>query len=601
MAEKPVYDESKIQTLDALSHIRLRPGMYIGRLGNGSNPNDGIYVLLKEVVDNGIDEFIMGHGSKIEITVDNDEKFKVRDYGRGIPLGKVVDCVSKINTGAKYNTEVFQFSVGLNGIGTKAVNALSSHFRVRSVRDGKFKEAVFAEGILQSEKDGKTSDPDGTEVEFTPSRQVFPKYRVDQAFLDRRMWNYAYLNRGLTLILNGQKYHSRGGLKDFVEREVGGEKLYELVHFRDERIEFCFTHTSNYGDTYHSYVNGQYTNDGGTHQSAFKEGIAKGVNDYANKKEPFDANDIREGLFGAIAVKVSEPMFESQTKNKLANPEIRADIVQKVKDFVCDFLHKNKPVAERLLEKIAVNEKMRKGIQELKKLAKETSRKTALKIPKLRDCKHHFDDGTSLGAESMLFITEGDSATGPMMGSRNVLTQALFPLKGKPLNSHGMQREFVYKNEELYYVMKAIGIEDSLDNLRYGKVVIATDADDDGMHIRNLMLTYFLTFFEPLVTNGHLYLLETPLFRVRNTKETIYCYDEEEKEKACAKIGKAAEITRFKGLGEISPKEFGQFIGPDMRLIPVTIDTMSEVPHLLEFFMGKNTPRRKDFIMGNLL
>ncbi len=599
MAEKPVYDESKIQTLDALSHIRLRPGMYIGRLGNGSNPNDGIYVLLKEVVDNAIDEFIMGHGSKVEITVENDEKFKVRDYGRGIPLGKVVDCVSKINTGAKYNTEVFQFSVGLNGIGTKAVNALSSHFKVRSYRDGKFKEAVFVEGVLASEKDGKTNEPDGTEVEFIPSRQVFPKYRVDQAFLDKRMWNYAYLNRGLTLILNGQKFHSRGGLKDFVDREVGDEKLYELIHFRDDRIEFCITHTTNYGETYHSFVNGQYTNDGGTHQSAFKEGITKGVNEYANKS--FDGNDVREGVFGTIAVKVSEPMFESQTKNKLANPEIRADIVAKVKDFICDFLHKNKPIAERLLEKITVNEKMRKGIQDLKKLAKDSARKTALKIPKLRDCKNHFNDGSTLGNESSLFLTEGDSATGSMMSSRNVLTQALFPLRGKPLNSHGMQREFVYKNEELYYVMKAVGIEDSMDNLRYAKVVLATDADQDGLHIRNLLLTYFLTFFEPLVTNGHLYILETPLFRVRNSKETIYCYDEEEKDKACAKIGKSAEITRFKGLGEISPQEFGQFIGPDMRLIPVTIDTMSEVPQLLEFYMGKNTPRRKDFIMGNLL
>jgi len=597
--KKPVYDESKIKTLNALDHIRLRPGMYIGRLGNGNNPHDGIYILLKEVVDNGIDEYIMGHGDKLEINVEEDV-FTVRDYGRGIPLGKLVDCVSKINTGAKYNSDVFQFSVGLNGVGTKAVNALSEDFQVKSFRDGKFKEATFKEGVIVNEKDGKTDEPNGTLVCFKPSREIFPKkLKVDMGFLKKRMSNYSYLNRGLSLFLNGEKFYSRNGLLDFIKREVDEEKLYDIIHYRDKLLEFGFVHTTDYGETHNSFVNGQFTNDGGTHLSAFREGILKGINEYSGKN--FDGRDVREGVFGAVAVKVMEPVFESQTKNKLANTEIRSDIIKKVKEFVSDHLHKNKDVADRILDKITINEKMRKNIQDIKKASKDKAKKTALKIPKLRDCKHHFNDGTTLGEESMVFLTEGDSATGSMISSRNVMTQALFPLRGKPLNVFGSKIETIYKNEELYFIMKALDIEDGIGGLKYNKVIIATDADQDGLHIRNLLLTYFLTFFENLVANGHLYILETPIYRVRTKKETVYCYTEDEKDEAVTRLGKASEITRFKGLGEISPNEFGQFIGEDMRLVKVTVDRRSEVPELLQFFMGKNTPVRKNFIMEHLI
>ena len=597
--KKPVYDESKVTTLSSLEHIRLRPGMYIGRLGNGSNAHDGIYVLLKEVIDNSIDEFIMGHGKTIEVALD-EKKFSVRDYGRGIPLGKLVDCVSQINTGAKYNTDVFQFSVGLNGVGTKAVNALSSYFKAKAIRDGKFKEAIFVNGVLQSEKEGACNEENGTYVEFISSDEIFPKnYKINEEFINKRLWNYAYLNRGLTLKFNGQRFYSRNGLLDFLVKQVDEEKLYEVVYHRTERLEFGFCHTANYGETIFSFVNGQYTNDGGTHQSAFREGLLKGVNEYAKKS--FQAPDVRDGIFGAISIKVNEPIFESQTKNKLANTEIRSQIISKIKNFIVDFLHKNKEIADRLLEKITANEKMRKNIADLKKHSKDKAKKAALKIPKLRDCKHHLCDGTSLGEESMIFLTEGDSATGSMVSCRNVLTQALFPLRGKPLNVFNSKRETIYKNEELYYIMKALDIEDDLETLRYNKVIIATDADQDGLHIRNLLLTFFLTYFENLITNEHLYVLETPIFRVRNNKETIYCFDDNEKVEAVAKLGKHHEITRFKGLGEISPNEFGPFIGEDMRLVPVTIENLSEVPELLEFYMGKNTPNRKSFIMENLV
>ena len=597
--KKPVYDESKIKTLNALDHIRLRPGMYIGRLGNGSNPHDGIYILLKEVVDNGIDEFIMGHGDKLEIDVQEDI-FKIRDYGRGIPLGKLIDCVSKMNTGAKYNSDVFQFSVGLNGVGTKAVNALSENFKVISYRDGKYKEAIFKEGVIVKEKDGKTDEPNGTLVEFKPSRVIFPKkLKVDHGYLKKRMSNYSYLNRGLSLYLNGEKFYSKNGLLDFINREVEDEKLYKIIYHRDKMLEFGFVHTTDYGETHNSFVNGQFTNDGGTHLSAFREGILKGINEYSGKN--FDGRDVREGIFGAVAVKVMEPVFESQTKNKLANTEIRSDIVNQVKDFLSDYLHKNKDVADRILDKITINERMRKNIQDIKKASKDKAKKTALKIPKLRDCKHHYNDGTTLGEESMVFLTEGDSATGSMISSRNVMSQALFPLRGKPLNVFGSKIETIYKNEELYFIMKALDIEDGLGGLKYNKVIIATDADQDGLHIRNLLLTYFLTFFENLVANGHLFVLETPIYRVRTKKETIYCYHEEEKDEAMLKLGNSCEITRFKGLGEISPNEFGQFIGDDMRLIEVTIDKKSEIPELLQFFMGKNTPTRKNFIMDHLI
>jgi topoisomerase IV subunit B len=602
MADKKVqYDESKIKTLNALEHIRLRPGMYIGRIGNGKNPHDGIYILLKEVIDNCIDEFIMDHGDKIEVSV-TDDIFQIRDYGRGIPLGKVVDCVSTMNTGAKYNSDVFQFSVGLNGVGTKAVNALSEYFLVRSIRDGKYKEARFEQGTLIKESDGKTDEVNGTFVEFKPSREIFPKQlSVDHSFLKKRMSNYSYLNRGLSLFLNGEKFYSRNGLLDFIKREIDEEKLYDIIHFRDNTLEFGFVHVSDFGETHSSFVNGQFTNDGGTHLSAFREGILKGVNEYSGKN--FDGRDVREGIFGAVAIKVMEPVFESQTKNKLANTEIRSDIIKKVKDFIVDHLHKNKAIADRILDKITINEKMRKNIQDIKKASKDKAKKAALKIPKLRDCKHHFNDGTLVGEETMVFLTEGDSATGSMVSSRNVMTQALFSLRGKPLNCHGSKIDTIYKNEELFFIMKALNIdmETGIEGLRYNKVILATDADQDGLHIRNLLLTYFLTYFENLVANGHLFVLETPIFRVRNKKETIYCYHEDEKVDAIAKLGRGCEITRFKGLGEISPKEFGQFIGEDIRLIEVTVDTKSEIPELLEFFMGKNTPFRKNFIMDNLI
>ena len=597
--KEPVYDESKIQTLSALEHIRKRAGMYIGRIGNGSNQHDGVYILLKEVIDNCIDEFIMGHGTKVDIALE-DKKFMIRDYGRGIPLGKVIDCVSKINTGAKYNSEVFQFSVGLNGVGTKAVNALSSHFMVRSHRDGKFMQARFTEGKLVEEKKGKTKEENGTYVEFEASTEIFPKnYRIDHALIKKRLWNYAYLNRGLAMHFNGEKFYSRNGLLDYIKKEINDEKLYDIIFCRDDKIEFGFCHTPNYGETFYSFVNGQYTNDGGTHQSAYREGILKGVNEYAKKS--FQPSDVRDGIFGAIAVKVNEPIFESQTKNKLANTEIRSDIVNKVREFINDYLHKNKDAADRVLEKITANEKMRKNIQDLKKHSKDKQKKAALKIPKLRDCKHHLCDGTTLGHESMIFLTEGDSATGSMVSCRDVLTQALFPLRGKPLNVFNSKRETIYKNEELYYIMKALDIEEDMDSLRYQKVIIATDADQDGLHIRNLLLTYFLTFFENLVINGHVYILETPIFRVRNKKETIYCYDLDEKERAVKKIGRGAEITRFKGLGEISPKEFKPFIGEEMRIVPVTIDKRSEIQEMLTFYMGKNSAERKNFIMQNLI
>ena len=596
--QEPIYDESKITTLSSLEHIRLRPGMYIGRLGNGNNASDGIYILLKEVIDNSVDEFIMGHGNKIEIGFKG-KHFFVRDYGRGIPLGKVVDCVSIINTGAKYNSDVFQFSVGLNGVGNKAVNALSTYFHIRSIRAGKFKEAIFIEGKLDSENEGSTDEVDGTFVEFEPSIDIFPKdYKVNDNFIRKRLWDYAYLNRGLTLYYNKERFHSRNGLLDYLSKQIDDEKLYDIIYHRENHLEFAFSHTNNYGETFSSFVNGQHTGDGGTHQSAFREGIVKGVNEYTGKN--YQSQDVRDGIWGVVAVKVKEPIFESQTKNKLANTEIRSVIVNKVKTIVSDFLHKNKRCADRIVEKITHNEKMRRNIQDLKKHAKDKAKKAMLKIPKLRDCKHHLSDKTPLGEESMIFLTEGDSATGSMVSSRDTLTQALFPLRGKPLNTYNSNREMIYKNEELYYIMKALNIEDDIDDLRYQKVIIATDADQDGLHIRNLLLTYFLTFFESLVQAGHLYILETPLFRVRNKTKTIYCFNISEKEAACKQI-KNYEITRFKGLGEISPQEFGPFIGKKMRLLPVTIEKFQEVPELIKFYMGKNTPERKSFIMSNMI
>ncbi len=598
---KVTYDESKILTLSSLNHIRLRPGMYIGRLGNGSHPSDGIYILLKEVVDNSIDEFIMGHGKRIVIDI-AEEEVRVRDYGRGVPQGKLVDCVSVINTGAKYNDEVFQFSVGLNGVGTKAVNALSASFEISSFRDGKGKTARFEAGELVEETQlFKTSEKDGTLVRFTPDPQLFPKYAYDLATVRKQLWNYAYLNRGLTLSLNGEKFKSDHGLLDLLREEVQESQLYEIIHCEGERFEFALTHTDRYGEGNYSYVNGHYTSDGGTHLSAFREGILKAVNQYF--KTNFDGPDVRDGLVTAVSVKVREPMFESQTKNKLGNTDLRSTLMPAVRDAFVDFLYKHPDLAEELKRKVQSNERIRKELSNVKKAARENARKTALTIPNLKDCKIHLGHKSGRGEESTIFITEGQSAGGSMISSRNVETQAIFCLKGKPLNTWGHGMEAVYKNQELYNITKALGIEESLEGLRYNKIILATDADVDGLHIRNLLLTFFLTYFESLVQRGHVFILETPLFRVRNQKETRYCYSDTEKEQAqkALKRGKFLEVTRFKGLGEISPKEFGQFIGEDMRAVPVGLEHTSEVRSLLSFYMGSNTAERKQYIMEHLV
>lgn len=598
MAKK--YDESTVQSLDALAHIRLRSGMYIGRLGDGSHPDDGIYVMLKEVIDNAVDEFIMGHGKKVVIELnEKTSTISVRDYGRGIPLGKVIECVSKINTGAKYNDDVFQFSVGLNGVGTKAVNALSKHFVVRSVRDGEFVEASFAKGVLLDKKKGKTKEPDGTWVEFTPDTEIFKKYSFQKEMILKRLWHYAYLNTGLTLVFNGQEIASKHGLLDLLNDEVKEDRLYEPLHYRGKTLEFALLHSSSYGETYFSFVNGQHTQDGGTHLSAFREGILKGINEYAKKN--FQGVDVREGIVGTILVKVKDPVFESQTKNKLSNNEIRAPIVQEVKDALQDLLYKNEETGKKIIDRILFNEKLRKELAAVKKEAKEKQKKISFKIPKLRDCKFHFGDGTLEGSSSVIFLTEGESASASIVMTRDPLTQAVFSLRGKPLNVHGMKLEQLYKNEEMYNLMSALNIEDDLSHLRYSKVILATDADVDGMHIRNLLITFFLTYFEGLVLNGHLHILETPLFKVRNKERTIYCYSEEEKNQAAAELKRGVEITRFKGLGEISPDEFKQFIAKDIRLLPVMIQNLSDIKPTLEFYMGKNTPARKTFIMENLV
>ena len=595
------YDESKIQTLSSLEHIRLRPGMYIGRLGSGSHPNDGIYILLKELIDNSIDEFIMGHGKRIDIRIDNGE-VSVRDFGRGIPLGKVVDCVSIINTGAKYNSEVFQFSVGLNGVGTKAVNALSEKFEVVSHREGKAVHASFLNGVLSGNPvQESTSERDGTRVKFLPDPAIFPKFSFDFSMIRKRLWNYAYLNRGLTLVLNGEKFKSERGLHDLLHEEIQDTQLYDIIHVQSSHFEFAMTHTDRYGEENFSYVNGHYTEDGGSHLSAFREGILKGVNQFF--KSSFDGPDVRDGIVSAVAVKIQEPIFESQTKNKLGNSDLRSSLMPEVRDAITDYLYKNPPAAEALKQKIQTNERIRKELNNVKKAARENARKTALTIPNLKDCKHHFQDSSGKGEESTIFLTEGVSAGGSMISSRDVLTQAIFCLKGKPLNCWGMGKDALYKNLELYNIMKALGIEESLEGLRYNRIVLATDADVDGLHIRNLLLTFFLHYYEPLVVRGHLYILETPLFRVRNQKKTLYCYSDAEKETALEQLkkGKHLEVTRFKGLGEISPKEFGQFIGEEMRAVPVGIEHIHEVSQLLNFYMGTNTSERRNYIMEHLV
>lgn len=607
MSTLPAYDESKIKTLSSLEHIRLRPGMYIGRLGNGGNQDDGIYILLKEVVDNGVDEFIMGAGEKIEIGISEGGRVRIRDYGRGIPLGKLVECVSVINTGAKYNTDVFQFSVGLNGVGTKAVNALSKEFIVTSYRDGEFARAVFSKGILQEQENGGGSgEANGTLVEFLPDSEVFADFSFNYDFIRKRLWRYAYLNAGLKLFFSGECFHSANGLLDLLKNETETTRLYDSLYLKNDILEFAFSHTDGYGENYFSFVNGTYTNEGGTHLSAFREGILKGVNEFSGKK--FSGEDVREGIVGTVAVKVREPIFESQTKNKLGNVEIRAVIVNQVKDFVCDYLYKHTDVAEILLHKVNQNARIRKELQQVRKEAKAKSRKVAIRVPQLKDCKYHPEKGkpSEPGRENMIFITEGQSASGSIVSARDPMTQAVFSLKGKPLNVYGQSMTLLYKNDELYNMTQALNIEESIAGLRYDKVILATDADVDGLHIRNLLLTFFLHYFENLVKRGHIYILETPIFRVRNKNESSYCYSEQEKTRAEKNLqgrGRArnqVEVTRFKGLGEISPPEFKQFIGSDMRIKQVTIDKLSEVPELLSFYMGKNTPTRKGYIMEHL-
>ena len=595
-----VYDESQIKHLDALEHIRLRSGMYIGRLGDGSNQNDGIYVLLKEVIDNAVDEFIMGYGKRIDVEV-VENTVKVRDYGRGIPLGKVVECVSEINTGAKYNDDVFQFSVGMNGVGTKAVNALSSHFRVVSVRKGECTEAVFERGKLVSQKTGtlKQKQADGTYFEFTPDEGIFGKYHFNMEFVEKRIWNYAYLNSGLTLRLNGQDFKSDNGLFDLLNKEIDDTCLYPIGSYTGEHLKYAFTHTNSYGETYFSFVNGQYTADGGTHLNAFREGFVRCINEFYSSD--YKAEDVREGIAAAVLVKIKDPVFESQTKNKLGNTDIRQWIVGEVMSGLNDWLHRNPQAAEKIKEKIEANKKLRTELSEVKSKAKEAAKKISIRIPKLKDCKYHVTDGEK-GENSMIFITEGDSASGTMTHSRDASFQAIFSLRGKPENMYGKKQGDIYKNDELYQLMMALGIETSVENLKYSKIVIATDADNDGYHIRNLVMTFFLGYFEELVTSGRVFILETPLFRVRNKKENIYCYSEEERDKAQAKLGKGAETSRFKGLGEINPSEFRQFIEPEtMHLTPVEISQLKVVPKLLSFYMGKNTPERREFIEKHLL
>lgn len=599
-SKRHVYDESKIKTLSSLEHIRLRTGMYIGRIGDGTHYDDGCYILLKEVVDNAIDEFIMGHGKEVQITVDQNS-VTVRDNGRGIPLGKVVECVSRINTGAKYNDDVFQFSVGLNGVGTKAVNALSSWFVVRSHRDGQFVEAQFEQGKLKHEESGECpGEPNGTYVLFEPDPTIFKKSQFREDHLRKRMRHYSYLNAGLKLVFNGEVFRSKDGLLDLLREEIGEEGIYEPMYHRDDQLEICFTHSnSRYGETFFSFVNGQYTSDGGTHLSAFREGILKAVNEYSKNK--YEGDDVREGMVGAIAIRLKEPVFESQTKNKLGNTEIRSEIVAKVKDIVEHYLHKNKEMADALTQKIEDTRQLRKELQQVKKMARDRAKAVTIRVPQLKDCKKHFDRRKGKGEGTMVFITEGVSASGSIVSSRDVMTQAIFTLRGKPLNVWDLKRDALYKNDEMYNLMKALNIEDGIDGLRYDKVILATDADVDGMHIRNLMITYFFRFFDPVVRHGHLYILETPLFRVRNKKETIYCYSEAERDQASARLKQGVEITRFKGLGEISPREFKPFIGEDMKLSRVEYALRPDVADILTFYMGRNTPERKSYIMDNLV
>ncbi len=605
MAENQ-YTEDNIRSLDWKEHIRLRPGMYIGKLGDGAAADDGIYILAKEIVDNCIDEYVMGNGKKVEIKV-KDGLVSIRDFGRGIPLGKLVEVVSKMNTGGKYDSKAFKKSVGLNGVGSKAVNALSSHFMLYAVRDGEKKQATFMRGELVNELPiEKTDEPNGTYVEFIPDESIFKKYAFKTAYLEKMIWNYCYLNRGLSLHFNGEKFQSKDGLKDLLENNMDGDPLYPIIHIEDEDIEVAFTHGKTYGEDYYSFVNGQHTTQGGTHQSAFRESVAKVIRDFYNKN--YESSDIRQSIVAAIAVKVIEPVFESQTKTKLGSQEIepngksmRAFINDFLKDKLDNYLHRNPDVAETIEKKIKQSERERKELAGIRKIARDRSKKSSVHNKKLRDCRLHLTDlKDERREETTLFITEGDSASGSITKSRDVNTQAVFSLRGKPLNCYGLTKKVVYENEEFNLIQAALDIEDDMDNLRYGRIVIATDADVDGMHIRMLLLTFFLQFFPDLVKRNHVYVLQTPLFRVRNKKKTLYCYSEDERRKAIEEIGKSAEITRFKGLGEISPDEFIHFIGEDIRLEPVLLTKDASIDSILSYFMGKNTPERQEFIIDNL-
>ena len=607
--KKNTYTEDSIRSLDWKEHIRTRPGMYIGKLGDGSAKDDGIYVLIKEVIDNSIDEHLMGHGRQIKIKV-KDYRVEVRDYGRGIPLGKVIDCVSKINTGGKYDSEAFQKSVGLNGVGLKAVNALSTKFQIESYREGEIKQAEFMKGENTSDSPvSSTEQKNGTLIRFEPDNSIFKNYNYIPEYLEDQIWNYAYLNSGLTLNYNGKKYHSENGLLDLLENKTDQESIrYPIIHFKGKEIECAMTHTNNYGEEYYSFVNGQYTTQGGTHLAAFREAVVKTIREFF--KKDYDATDIRASISGAVAIRVQEPVFESQTKTKLGSlnvspkgQTVRAFVNEFVKKELDNFLHKNSDTAQAIQKRIIQSERERKEIAGIKKLANERAKKAKLHNKKLRDCRIHYNDkrgDEELKNNSMIFITEGDSASGSITKSRDVQTQAVFSLRGKPFNCFGHTKKIVYENEEFNLLQHALNIEDGIEGLRYKKIVIATDADVDGMHIRLLLLTYFLQFFPDLVKMGHVYILETPLFRVRNKKKTIYCYDDKERNAAVEEVGKNPEITRFKGLGEISPSEFKNFIGDQIRLEPIILNKKSKIQDLLTFYMGKNTPDRQEFIIDKL-
>ena len=608
MSQETQYTEDNIKSLDWKEHIRMRPGMYIGKLGDGTSQDDGIYILIKEVMDNSIDEFVMGTGKKIEISV-KDDTVTIRDYGRGVPLGKLVDVVSKMNTGGKYDSRAFKKSVGLNGVGTKAVNALSTYFSIQSIREGQTSKAEFSKGELFSETAIEPSKARrGTKVSFTADASIFVNYKYRNEYIVKMIRNYVYLNPGLTIIFNGETYVSKNGLKDLLEENIHEDSIaYPIIHLKGEDIEIALTHSkTQYSEEYHSFVNGQHTTQGGTHQNAFREAIVKTIREFFNKN--FDASDIRKSIIAAVSIKVMEPVFESQTKTKLGStemggdlPTVRTYINDFIKTYVDNYLHKNPTTAEAIQKKVVQAEKERKELSGIRKIARERAKKASLHNKKLRDCRIHLGDIKKEGhLQTSLFITEGDSASGSITKSRNVNTQAVFSLKGKPLNCYGLTKKIVYENEEFNLLQAALNIEDGIENLRYNNVIIATDADVDGMHIRLLLITFFLQFFPEVIKEGHLYILETPLFRVRNKKETIYCYSEEEKQKAIDKLRGKPEITRFKGLGEISPDEFQHFIGENIRLDPVMLDKDQSIESMLEFYMGKNTPTRQEFIIENL-